>query len=202
MAEIEGSLLVASALQEQGVSLIYTVVGGPVIEAIGACGQLGMRPIGVRHEQAAVMMAQAQSYVRGDTGVAVLASGPAVTNGLTGVHTAWDNCWPVVVLGGSSARAQQGLMPFQEADSVTMMRPITKWAVQVDRAARIPEVIALAFQKARAGRPGPVYVDLPADVLQETVEAAHVRPGRRAEPTAPPLPATKRPPSFWPPLPE
>lgn len=183
MPQVEGSMLVARALQTQRADLIFTVVGGPVIEAIGACGQLGMRPIGVHHEQAAVMMAQAAAYVREESvpGVAILASGPAVTNGLTGVHTAWDNCWPVVVLGGSSARSQQGLMPFQEADSVAMMRPITKWAAQVDRAARIPEIISMAFQKAISGRPGPVYVDLPADVLQETVDEEQVRQGRHGD---------------------
>src|SRR6185312_17156704 len=84
MAEIEGGALVAAALRDQGVEMVFTVVGGPVIETIGACGDAGIRPIGVRHEQAAVMMAQAYQYVGGKPGVAILASGPAVTNGITG----------------------------------------------------------------------------------------------------------------------
>jgi len=115
MAGIEGSEIVAAALKDQGVEMIFTVVGGPVIETVGACGDAGIRPIGVRHEQAAVMMAQAYQYCGGRLGVAVLASGPAVTNGITGVHVAYDNCWPVLVLGGSSALRQRGRMAFQES---------------------------------------------------------------------------------------
>src|SRR5579884_251483 len=140
---IEGSQIVAQTLQEQGANAIFTVVGGPVIETVGACGDLGIRPIGVRHEQAAVLMAQAYQYCGGGPGVAILASGPAVTNGITGVHVAYDNCWPVLVLGGSSTSRMRGRGAFQEADSVAMMRPVCKWAGQADSAARLPELIAL-----------------------------------------------------------
>ena len=158
MAELDGSTLVARALREQGVAVVFTVVGGPVIEAVGACADAGMRPIGVHHEQAAVMMARAYGYVGNGVGAALPASGPAVTNGITGVHVAWDNCLPVVVLGGSSSTRMRGLMlmPFQEADSVSMMAPVTKWAAQIDSAERIPEMIAMGFRKALSGRPGPV----------------------------------------------
>lgn len=183
---MDGSTLLAHALQDQGASCIFTVVGGPVIEAVGACGDLGMRPIGVRHEQAAVMMAQAYAYVGGGLGVAMLASGPAVTNGVTGVHVAWDNCWPVVVIGGSAALRQRGRMPFQEADSVALMRPVTKWAAQVDSAERIPDYLAMAVRKAHAGRPGPVYLDLPADILQATVDEDHAPRPAKVEPAARP----------------
>jgi thiamine pyrophosphate-dependent acetolactate synthase large subunit-like protein len=175
MAEIEGSQIVARALKDQGVEMIFTVVGGPVIETVGACGDLGIRPIGCRHEQAAVLMAQAYQYVGGKPGVAVLASGPAVTNGITGVHVAWDNCWPVLVLGGSSALRQRGRGAFQETDSVAMMRPVCKWAGQVDSAGRVPELIALAMRKMMSGRPGPVYLDLPSDVLQTKLDEDQVR---------------------------
>lgn len=175
MSAMEGSQVVAAALQDQGAELIFTVVGGPVIETVGACGDLGIRPIGVRHEQAAVLMAQAFQYCGGPLGVAVLASGPAVTNGITGVHVAYDNCWPVLVLGGSSALRSRGRMAFQEADSVAMMRPVTKWAAQVESAERIPEYIAMAVRKMMTGRPGPVYLDLPADVLQQSVEEESLR---------------------------
>ncbi|MHB8577471.1 MAG: thiamine pyrophosphate-binding protein [Dehalococcoidia bacterium] len=187
MAEIEGSQALALALQDQGVETIFTVVGGPVIETVGACGDLGIRPIGVRHEQAAVLMAQAYQYCGGTPGVAVLASGPAVTNGITGVHVAYDNCWPVLVLGGSSALRQRGRMPFQEADSVTMMRPVTKWAAQVESAERIPEYIAMALRKATSGRPGPVYLDLPSDVLAAQTDEERLRRPPRVQPAAPSL---------------
>ncbi len=175
MAGIEGSQIVALALKDQGADHVFTVVGGPVIETVGACGDAGIRPIGVHHEQAAVFMAQAYQYAGGRPGVALLASGPAVTNGITGVHVAYDNCWPVLVLGGSSALRQRGRMAFQEADSVTMMRPVTKWAAQVESADRIPEYIAMAMRRMMTGRPGPVYLDLPADVLQASVEEERLR---------------------------
>jgi len=187
MAEVEGSTLVARALHEQGTEHVFTVVGGPVIEAVGACGDLGVRPIGARHEQAAVFAALGEGYVAGRVGVALLASGPAVTNTMTGVHVAWDNCWPLVVLGGSAALATSGLGGFQEADSVTMMQSITKWSVRADRAERIPELIARAHHVAMSGRPGPVYVDLPSDVLSATIDESRVRPAGRAAPPARPM---------------
>lgn len=188
MGMVEGSTLVARALKAQDAGAVFTVVGGPVIEAVGACGEVGVRPIGCHHEQAAVMMATAYWYTGGRPAAALLASGPAVTNAVTGAHVAWDNAWPVVILGGSSALRQRGLMPFQEADSVAMMKPVTKWAVQVDSAKRIPELIAMAFQRAMAGRPGPVYVDLPSDVLQAQVDEDEVVIPSRAAAVTPPAP--------------
>lgn len=184
---MDGSTLLAQALRDQGAECIFTVVGGPVIEAVGACGDLGMRPIGVHHEQAAVMMAQAYAYVGGGLGVAMLASGPAVTNGVTGAHVAYDNCWPVVIVGGSSSQRMRGKMPFQEADSVALMRPVTKWAMQVDTAERIPEYVAMAVRVAYAGRSGPVYIDVPADVLQAQVDESRVRTESKVAPPAPSL---------------
>lgn len=187
MAQVEGSTIVARSLADQGVEVLFGVVGGPVIETFGAAPEFGIRCIGVHHEQAAVMMAQAYGYVAGRVGVALLASGPAVTNGLTGIHTAWDNCWPLVVLGGSSALRQRGRGAFQEAESVAMARPITKWAVQVDNPRRIPEYLAKAFLIAQSGRPGPVYLDLPADVLSASLDEEAARPAPRVERPAPTL---------------
>lgn len=187
MAMVEGSNIVARSLADQGAEIIFGVVGGPVIEVFGAAPEYGIRCIGVRHEQAAVMSAQAYGYVGGKLGVAVLASGPAVTNGLTGIHTAWDNCWPLIVIGGSSSLRQRGRGAFQEAESVAMARPITKWAVQVDNPRRIPEYIARAVQIATSGRPGPVYLDLPSDVLHESIDEEAARPFPRFVRPAPTL---------------
>ncbi|MPZ99964.1 MAG: acetolactate synthase [Dehalococcoidia bacterium] len=184
--ELSGNDLVARTLRDQGIEAVFTVVGGPVIEAVAACGAAGVRPIGARHEQAAAMMATSFGYVGNSVGTALLASGPAVTNALTAVHVAWDNSLPLVVLGGSSSQRQRGRMPFQEADQVTLMRPITKWSIQVDSAERIPEIIGMAYRKAMAGRPGPVYVDLPADVLSARVEKERVRPAPAGPPPQPP----------------
>jgi thiamine pyrophosphate-dependent acetolactate synthase large subunit-like protein len=134
-----------------------------------------MRPIGVRHEQAATFAAAAYGYVKNQVGVAVLAAGPGVTNGVTGAHVAYDNCWPLLILGGSGPQKGRGTGTFQETENVPMFKGLTKMAVQVDSTARLPEYMAMAFRKARTGRPGPVYLDLPSDVLQGTVEEAEVR---------------------------
>ena len=186
MSGTVGSMLVARALQDQGADAIFTIVAGPVTNVIGACGEIGVRPIGVRHEQGASFMAIAHGYVAGKVGVAMTGSGPGVTNTVTGVHVAWDSGYPLLVLGGSAALHQRGRMTFQEADSVAMMQPITKWAIQADSAARIPELIAMGYHKALSGRPGPVYIDLPLDVLREEVEDIDVRRAISSTPPARP----------------
>ena len=184
MSGTAGSMLVARALQDQGADAIFTIVAGPVTNVIGACGEIGVRPIGVRHEQGAAFMAIAHGYVAGKVGVAMTGSGPGVTNTVTGVHVAWDSGYPLLVLGGSAALHQRGRMTFQEADSVAMMQPITKWAIQADSAERIPELIAMGYHKALSGRPGPVYIDLPLDVLREEVEDIEIRRAISSTPPA------------------
>ena len=186
MSGTAGSMLVARALQDQGADAIFTIVAGPVTNVIGACGEIGVRPIGVRHEQGASFMAIAHGYVAGKVGVAMTGSGPGVTNAITGVHVAWDSGYPLLVLGGSAALHQRGRMTFQEADSVAMMQPITKWAIQADSAERIPELIAMGYHKALSGRPGPVYIDLPLDVLREEVEDIEIRRAISSTPPAKP----------------
>ena len=186
MSGTAGSMLVARALQDQGADAIFTIVAGPVTNVIGACGEIGVRPIGVRHEQGASFMAIAHGYVAGKVGVAMTGSGPGVTNAITGVHVAWDSGYPLLVLGGSAALHQRGRMTFQEADSVAMMQPITKWAIQADSAERIPELIAMGYHKALSGRPGPVYIDLPLDVLREEVEDIEIRRAISSTPPARP----------------
>jgi thiamine pyrophosphate-dependent acetolactate synthase large subunit-like protein len=137
---------------------------------MGFAPHFGIRPIGVRHEQAATFSAAAYGFVKNEVGVAVLAAGPAVTNGMTGAHVAFDNCLPLVILGGSGPQKGRYTGTFQETENVPMFKGITKMSVQVDSTARIPEYLAMAFRKARTGRPGPVYIDLPSDVLQNGVD--------------------------------
>ena len=104
----------------------------------------------MRHEQAATFAAAAYGYVKKQVGVAVLA-GPGVTNGVTGAHVAYDNCFPLLILGGSGPQRGRGTGTFQETENVPMFKGITKMAVQVDSIARIPEYMAMAFGKARTG---------------------------------------------------
>jgi thiamine pyrophosphate-dependent acetolactate synthase large subunit-like protein len=174
MAQVEGSILVAQSIQREGISTLFGLAGGPIQDIMGYAPHVGIRPIGVRHEQAATFAAAAYGYVKNQVGVAVLAAGPGVTNGVTGAHVAYDNCFPLLILGGSGPQRGRGTGTFQETENVPMFKGITKMAVQVDSIARIPEYMAMAFRKARTGRPGPVYLDLPSDVLQGAVEEEKV----------------------------
>ena len=174
MAQVEGSILVAQSIQREGISTLFGLAGGPIQDIMGYAPHVGIRPIGVRHEQAATFAAAAYGYVKKQVGVAVLAAGPGVTNGVTGAHVAYDNCFPLLILGGSGPQRGRGTGTFQETENVPMFKGITKMAVQVDSIARIPEYMAMAFRKARTGRPGPVYLDLPSDVLQGAVEEEKV----------------------------
>jgi thiamine pyrophosphate-dependent acetolactate synthase large subunit-like protein len=174
VAQVEGSSLVAQSIQREGIETLFGLAGGPIQDIMGYAPHFGIRPIGVRHEQAATFAAAAYGYVKNQVGVAVLAAGPGVTNGVTGAHVAYDNCFPLVILGGSGPQRGRGTGTFQETENVPMFKGITKMAVQVDSVARIPEYMATAFRKARTGRPGPVYLDLPSDVLQGAVEEEDV----------------------------
>ncbi len=175
MAQVEGSALVTKSIANEGITTLFGLAGGPIVEVMGYGPSLGVRPIGVRHEQAATFAATAYGYVRNEVGVAVLAAGPGVTNGVTGAHVAFDNCMPLLIIGGSGPQHGRYSGTFQETDNVPMFTSITKMAVQVDSAARIPEYMSMAFRKAKTGRPGPVYLDLPSDVLQEMVDEESVK---------------------------
>ena len=173
--KIRGNTLLAEALRSQGVETLFFIMGGPINDAANACIAKGIRLIDVRHEQAAAMMAQAYARVRATPGVCMAASGPGTVNLTTGLANALIDCAPVVALGGSSALNEIGTGSFQEIDQVAVMRPVTKWAERVHEARRIPEYIDKAFRLAMAGKPGPVFLDLPADVLYAEVEEADVR---------------------------
>jgi 2-hydroxyacyl-CoA lyase 1 len=166
---VDGHTLIARSLQRHGVTHVYCVAGTPIIETFAACAHVGIRPIGVRHQQAGIMMAAAQNYVSGRlTAVSILSAGPGVTNAATGILVANDNCWPLLVLGGRRPLAMQGMGSFQELDGVAVFQSITKYCDLVDSTARIPECIERAFKTALSRRPGPVYLDLPEDILNKT----------------------------------
>ena len=125
--------------------------------------------IDVRHEQAAALSAQAYARLKQQPAVCMAASGPGVINLTTGIANALIDCAPVVAVGGSSPIHQFGRQTFQEIDQVAIMRGCTKWTQQIIDVRRIPEMVNTAFQKAMGGKPGPVYLDLPRDVLQAKV---------------------------------
>src|SRR6266576_5357241 len=192
MATLTGSELLARALVSQGMDTLFYLMGGPMLETESACIKLGVRAVDTRHEQAAAMMAHAYGRVTRRPGVCMGCSGPGTTNLVTGVANAFVDAAPLIAVGGSSPRVYLEMEAFQEIDQVAVMRPITKWATRILDARRIPELVAMAFRQATTGRPGPVYLDLPGDILGEAVDESAVtfparwRPAPRAQgdPTA------------------
>src|SRR5262245_25734631 len=170
MAIVTGSEVLARSLKAKGTEAFFYIMGGPMIETEAELLRLGVRGIDTRHEQAAAMEAHAWTRLRRRPGVCIGASGPGTTNLLTGVANAWADAAPLVALGGWSPRIQYGMEAFQEMDQLAVFRPITKWAERVYDTRRIPELVDMAFRQATAGRPGPVYLDMPGDALHEKIE--------------------------------
>jgi acetolactate synthase-1/2/3 large subunit len=153
---------------------MFFIMGGPTIDAANSCHEEGIRMIDVRHEQAGAMMAHAYSRLRNIPSVCMAASGPGTTNLTTGLANALVDNAPVVAIGGASELSQIGRRSFQEVDQLAMMRPIVRWAARVYDTKRIPELVETAFREATANGTGPVYLDLPADVLYGEVDEATV----------------------------
>jgi len=186
MGSITGSELLAKSLKAQGMDTLFYLMGGPMLETESACIKLGVRAIDSRHEQGASMMAHAYSRLTRRPGVCMASSGPGTINMATGVANAFVDAAPLIAVGGTSPRIFFGMDAFQEVDQLSLYKPITKWATRILDAKRIPDVVATAFRQATSGRPGPVFLDLPGDVLGEVVEEsavpmpAHWRPAPRA----------------------
>jgi len=171
-----GNEIIARCLRERGVEDIFYLMGGPMLDCELACGDEGIRMIDVRHEQAAVMMANAYSRLRRCPSVAMAASGPGVANMVTGVANAWADGAPVIAIGGAAPLSGNHRLVFQEVDQVAMFEPITVWSDRCLETRRLPEYIDLAFRAAFGSRPGPVYLDIPADVLYGRVPVDEVQP--------------------------
>ena len=176
---------VARALSAQGVSTVYGVAGVPVYATFGACAREGLRPIGARHQQAATLMAVAHNYVAGrPVATALVSSGATASNALTGVVVARDNAWPLVLLAGAVPREPRDFGHFTELDVETLFRPVAKASLTLERAADIPGAIHDAFALAVRGRPGPVVLQLPADILNASTPAPRTATALANDPVA------------------
>ena len=186
MAEISGAQLVIDSLKREGVDTMYCLPGDPVGDIVNGWAEAGMRVISVRHEQTAAMAAQAHSYFTRSVGVCVAASGVGQTNTLTAIANAQVNCWPLLVIGGASELRRRNMGDFQELAQLESTAPLCKWAYTVESTERIPILINIAMREALAGRPGPVYLDLPADMITTVVDESVVEiPEPHSEPARP-----------------
>lgn len=174
MAELTGSEILAKCLKKEGVDDLFFLMGGPMLLAESSCVKEGIRMIDARHEQAAAFMGQAYSRLLQKPSVCMAASGPGVTNLVTGIANSLIDCAPVVAIGGSSPIGQFGRQVFQEIDQVEIMKGCTKFADRVVNLKRIPQQVNNAFQKAMTGKPGPVYLDFPGDTLYAKIDESQV----------------------------
>ena len=187
MAEISGAQLIARSLKHHDVEQMFGIVGVPVVPIAFAAMQEGIKYYGMRHEQSASYSAQAVSYLTGRPGACLVVSGPGMTNAISGLANAWSNCWPMILLGGSSDASQAGMGAFQEAPQVEAARPFVKYAAKVDRVERIPYFIEQAVRISMYGRPGPVYLDLPGDIIDGKIDDEGIMQPKRVADAPRPL---------------
>ena len=168
---LQGGRLAAQAIVAEGIDVVFTLSGGHVMPIYEGCRHEGVRVVDLRHEQSAAHAAEAWGRVKRACGVALVTAGPGVTGTVTAIANCLAAQTPLVVLGGARplAQAEQGAL--QEFDQLSLMKPITKWAAVCPSASRIPEYVAIAFRHALAAPRGPVYLELPADILFEDAEA-------------------------------
>lgn len=166
MKKLSGAEMVVQSLRDQGVKFVFGYPGGSVLDIYDAIHTLGgIEHILVRHEQAAVHMADGYARSTGEVGCVLVTSGPGATNAITGIATAYMDSVPLVVISGQVMSNLIGSDAFQECDMVGISRPVVKHSFLVKRAEDLPEIIKKAFYIASTGRPGPVVIDLPKDVV-------------------------------------
>src|SRR6478672_10576130 len=179
LPELSGGQLVVAALRAHGVEMAFSVVGESYLEVLDALYDAPeIRLITCRQEGGAAFMAEAYGKLTGKPGVLLVTRGPGACNASIGVHTAHQDSTPMVVLVGQVARHQIDREAFQEVDFRKMFAPLAKWVAQIDMAERVPELINQAFQVATSGRPGPVVLALPEDMLRDRRATAVIGPYR------------------------
>ena len=168
---ISGGQAVVEVLKAEGVKFIFGLPGGHTLSIYdGLYHTPEIRHILVRHEQAAANMAAAYPMLTGEPGVCCATAGPGATNLVTGIAEAYIGAVPVIVLTGRAPTAISLRNAAQEISQERLFAPITKWSVRVDRADMIVEILRQAFTIARSGKPGPVLIDFPMDMLMQSVE--------------------------------
>ncbi len=173
--KLTGAQILMKALQEEGVDTIFGYPGGAVIDIYDELAKTDIRHILVRHEQGAVHAADGYARASGGVGVCLVTSGPGATNTVSGIASAYMDSVPIVVLTGQVPSHLIGNDAFQEVDIVGITRPCTKHNYLVQRVEDLARTIKEAFYIARSGRPGPVLIDLPKDVVQATTNYKPVK---------------------------
>src|SRR5258708_2814912 len=173
-----GGQLLVDQLLIHGSDMAFCVPGESYLEVLDALfdARDGIKLVNARHEAGAANMAEAYGKLTGKPGIALVTRGPGACHAAIGVHTAHQDSTPMILLIGQVGRDMMDREAFQEIDYRKMFGPVAKWAAQIDETARIPEYMARAFHVATSGRPGPVVLALPEDMLTETAAVRDAAP--------------------------
>ncbi|MGV3570110.1 MAG: thiamine pyrophosphate-binding protein [Ramlibacter sp.] len=181
--------LLVDQLKIHGVDHVFCVPGESYLAVLDALHDAdGIRVVTCRHEGAAAMMADAHGKLSGRPGICMVTRGPGATNGSAGLHVAMQDATPMIMFIGQVARPMMEREAFQEVDYRRAFGQFAKWVAEVDDPRRIPELVSRAFHTATSGRPGPVVLALPEDMLDEMVAVTDARPWQPVQP-APGAPA-------------
>ncbi|ESP03172.1 hypothetical protein LOTGIDRAFT_207618 [Lottia gigantea] len=182
--EVDGAAILAKSLKSQGVEYMFGIVGVPVIEVAVAAQAEGIKYVGMRNEQAASYAASAIGYMTGRPAVCLVVSGPGLVHAFAGMSNAMENCWPLIVVGGSCDSNQEGMGGFQEYPQVFTAKPFCKYSARPSSVDRIPFFVEKAVRQSIYGRPGCCYIDLPGDMITDKIPLSHVSSVKRC-PDAP-----------------
>ena len=176
-----GGRILVDQLALHGADLAFGVPGESYIDVLDALRDSPIRFVTCRHEAGAANMAEAYGKLTNRPGICLVTRGPGATQASVGVHTAAQDGTPLVLLVGQIPREDAGREAFQELDYRAVFGSVAKWVVQIDQVERIPELLARAFRVATSGRPGPVVLALPEDVLAETADVPDASPAVPAQ---------------------
>ncbi|WP_298258871.1 thiamine pyrophosphate-binding protein [uncultured Litoreibacter sp.] len=172
MAVRQGGAILAEQLKIQGVERVFSVPGESFLAALDGLYDSGIQNVVCRQEGGAAMMAEAHGKLTGTPGVAFVTRGPGATNASSGLHVAMQDSTPMILFVGQIARDHRDREAFQEVDYRQMFGGLVKWVTEIDQTERLPEYISRAFQVAMSGRPGPVVLALPEDMLSAMADVA------------------------------
>ena len=175
MSEQDGGALVGQALADEGVERVFALCGGHIMPALYGMRNSGLEIVDVRHECTALYAAIAYTRATGKIAAVLTTAGPGVGNTATGMMEAASMSIPVVHIGGAVAMAMRDAGDLQDMSTLTLMESVSKWARKVTLAERIPEYISMAFRHATDSSPGPVYLEIPTDLLFAKIDATKLR---------------------------
>ncbi|KAI1982270.1 hypothetical protein LOZ53_001186 [Ophidiomyces ophidiicola] len=188
MAHLTGAQVIARSLRDLGVTVVFGIVGIPVVEIAEEAINLGIRFIAFRNEQACSYAASAYGFMTGRPGVCLVVGGPGVLHAMAGIGNASANGFPLLILAGSVETTAMTKGGFQEMDAIALLTPHTKAAIRPVSVDAARDAIRNAYRLCWYGRPGATFIDLPADLIQGRSDIENVTPGSQ-EISSPPLPA-------------